>query len=176
MTSRLEQIADQIKQHKQPPVNQWKPDYLGTIDIKIDTQGFWFHEGGPIARIELVNLFASILWHEDDQHFLVTPVEKLAIDVEDVPYVIQQAESIDGTWLLTTNTCEQVLVGDQNPVELRRYQGLWVPYVNVRYDLWARLNRSIYYQWVTEALDRQQNESEPLKLHSGDYEFCVARE
>ena len=176
MTKRLEQIANQIEQRKQPPVDRWKPDNVGTIDIKIDAHGFWFHEGGPISRIELVKLFASILWHEDDQHFLVTPVEKLAIEVEDVAYIIQQAEFIDDSWLLTTNTFEQVLVSQNNPVELRQYQGLWVPYVNVRYDLWARINRSIYYQWVTEAINLQQNEAGPLNLRSGNYEFTVARE
>ena len=176
MATRLEQIADQIGQRKQPPVDRWKPENVGTIDIKIDAQGFWFHEGGPINRIELVKLFASILWYEAGQHFLVTPVEKLAIEVEDVPYVIQQAEFIDGAWLVTTNTLEQVVLGDQHVVELRLYQGLWVPYVNIRYDLWARISRSIYYQWVSEAINQQQNENETLSLYSGDYEFEVARE
>jgi len=181
--NRLEQIAEQIEAHGQPPVDTWKPKHVGEIDIKIDSQGFWFHEGDPISRDKLVALFASILWAEDDQHFLVTPAEKLKIQVQDVPYVVHQAEFVDGAWVAVTNTHEQVIIGESNPVQLREYQSphqkqgqaQWVPYVNVRYDLWARVNRSIYYQWVEAALEHQASEGSPLILSSQGYEFEVAR-
>lgn len=173
--SRLEQIAEQIEGNKQPPVDLWKPERHGSIDIKINAQGLWFHEGEPILRDTLVALFASILWAEGGVHYLVTPAEKLEIDVEDVPYLIHQAEYVDGAWVAVTNTHEQVIVGQSNPVELREYQGLWVPYVKVRYDLWARVNRSIYYQWADSAIDQQLEEGDPLTLSSGGYVFEVAR-
>lgn len=167
---RLEDIAEQINSHSQPPVHLWKPDHQGAIDIKIDANGFWYHEGDIIARDKLVALFASILWYEDGQHFLVTPVEKLSIDVTDVPYIIHQMERVDNSWVAVTNTHEQVIISDENPVTLREYQGQWLPYINVRYDLWARVNRSVYYQWVVDAMGAAGDNDE-LWLNSGEYRF-----
>lgn len=173
--NRLEQIAEQINGVDKPPVHLWKPKHEGVIDIRIDAQGGWFHEGGAITRDKLVNLFASILWAEGDAHFLVTPAEKLAIKVEDVPYVIHQAEQVEGAWVVVTNTHEQMIIGEAHPVELRLYQEQWVPYVKVRYDLWARVNRSIFYQWVDTALGNQSAAESLLTLTSLDYCFEVAR-
>ncbi len=169
--TRLDEIAKQIDNQPQPPVHLWKPDVKGIIDIRIDSNGFWFHEGEPIVREKLVQLFASILWFDNGQHFLVTPAEKLAIEVDDVPFLIHQMERVEETWVAVTNTHEQIIIGDQNPVTLREFQGHWLPYINVRYDLWARLNRSVYYQWVTEALESAGDEVEELWLNSGSYRF-----
>ena len=169
---RLQHIAEQIAAQARPPVHRWQPQHVGDIDIRIDQNGHWFHEGERIVRDKLVCLFASILWYENGQHYLVTPVEKLAIVVADVPYVIQQMEAVQNTWVAVTNTHEQVIVGEQHPVELREYLGQYVPYIRVRYDLWARVNRAIYYQWVTAAME---HEDAPLMLSSGDYRFEVAK-
>lgn len=187
--NRLQQLIDQIEQQSQPPVHLWKPDHVGEIDIEIDVNGNWFHEGDPIVRDKLVRLFASILWFEDGRHYLVTPAEKLAIKVVDSAYVVHQAEHTDDAWVAITNTHEQLLISAEHPVELRKFQGQWVPYVNVRYDLWARVNRSIYFQWVTQAIENQslenqaeenrkpndQQESVPITLSSQGYLFEVAR-
>jgi len=165
--NRLAQIAEQISQHPQPPVHLWKPDYIGSIDIEIDHNGQWFHEGGQIGRDKLVKLFASILWFEKGQHYLVTPVEKLAIKVADSPLIIHQMEYVEDTWVAVTNTYEQVIINAENPVILREYQGQWLPYVNVRYDLWARVNRSIYFQWVSDALEAASSENLEPVGHTG---------
>ncbi len=172
--TRLDEIAKQIDAQRQPPVHLWKPAANGTIDMRIDSNGFWFHEGDPILRDKLVILFASILWFENDQYYLVTPAEKLSIEVEDTPFLIHQMERVGTTWVAVTNTHEQIIIGDQNPVTLREYKGHWLPYVNVRYDLWARLNRSVYYQWVTEAMDLAQDDSDELWLQSGTYRFRLS--
>lgn len=169
--TRLEEIAKQIDAQSQPPVHLWKPELAGSIDIRIDSNGFWFHEGDPIQRDKLVNLFAGILWFENDQHYLITPAEKLSIEVEDAPFVIHQMERVGETWVAITNTHQQVIIGDKNPVTLREYQGNWLPYVNVRYDLWARLNRSIYYHWVSEAMELAGDGASELWLQSGSYRF-----
>jgi len=180
--SRLKELVKQIGKEKMPPVHLWQPEHVGEIDIRIDAQGFWFHEGDAIAREELVKLFASILWHENGQHYLVTPVEKLAIEVADSPYLIHQMEHViepdQEAWVAVTNTHEQLIVGADHPVELRQYQEQWVPYINVRYDLWARVNRSIYYQWVSAAMEAMVSDSKVsnLTLESQGYEFEVARE
>lgn len=173
--SKLKDISALINTQRRPPVHLWQPDTEGDIDIRIDLQGFWFHEGGAITREALVKLFAGILWMEGDQYFLVTPVEKLKIIVEDVPFVIHQMEYVEETWVAVTNVHEQIIVGSEHPVELRLYQDQWVPYIKVRYDLWSRVNRSIYYQWVSEAMKLQTNESAPLVLKSQDYEFEVGK-
>lgn len=170
--SRLEQIAKQIEQNALPPVHLWTPDLVGEIDIHIDAQGFWFHEGESISRESLVRLFSSILWCENGRHFLITPVEKLEIRVDDAAYVVHQMESANEAWIATTNTHEQVIIGKNHPVELRQYKQQWVPYVNIRYDLWARVNRSIYYQWVEAAMERDEH---ALALISNGYEFIVAK-
>ena len=86
--TRLEEILQQIEGQQRPPVHLWKPESHGSIDMRIDGNGFWFHEGEPILREKLAHLFASILWFEDSQHYLVTPAEKLAIEVEDAPFLI----------------------------------------------------------------------------------------
>lgn len=177
--NRLEQIATQIESNDQPPVDKWTPAHVGDIDIQIDEQGNWFHEGEQIKRDKLVVLFASILWAESGEHYLVTPAEKLAIKVSDVPFMVHQMEYVEGAWVAVTNTHEQIIIGQDNPVELREYQGQMVPYINVRYDLWARVNRSIFYQWVDVALNQHSGEPEEveqvLALESSGYRFEVAR-
>jgi len=172
--TRLDEIAKQIEEHQQPPVHLWKPKAQGSIDMRIDSNGFWFHEGEPISREKLVNLFASILWFEDKQYYLVTPAEKLVIEVEDTPFIVHQMERVEETWVAVTNTHEQIIISDKNPVTLREYKGQWLPYVNVRYDLWARLNRSVYYQWVTEAMELAGDDDEELWLESGAYRFRLS--
>ena len=173
---RLKQIVEKIDQSSKPPVHLWNPEYVGDIDISIDVNANWFHEGERIGRDKLVVLFSSILWYESEQYYLVTPVEKLAIDIVDVPFMVHQTEYIDQTWIVTTNTHESIVVGEENPVELRQFAGQWVPYVRIRYDLWARLNRSQYVQWVELALERQEKvASSNLELVSNGYVFEVAR-
>ncbi|MBX2848277.1 MAG: DUF1285 domain-containing protein [Acidiferrobacterales bacterium] len=173
--SKLKEIAASIEQQSNPPVHLWQPDNVGVIDIRIDSLGFWFHEGAGIARESLLKLFASILRFESEEYFLVTPVEKLKIEVEDVPFMVHQVEHVEETWVAMTNLHEQIIIGNDHPVEMRLYQDQWVPYVCLRYNLWARVNRSIYYQWVSAAMELQADEDAPLILKSQDYEFEVAR-
>lgn len=164
---KLDKIFQQIAEHKTPPVHLWNPEQLGEIDIHIDSMGCWSHEGGQINRAELVRLFASILWCEHDEYFLITPVEKLKIRVDDVPFLVQTMELIDDHWVATLNTNETIVINANHPVQLREYQGNLIPYIRVRYNLWARVNRSVYYQWVTEAL--HDNDDGQVVLMSGDY-------
>ncbi len=105
-----------------PPVHTWAPTHRGSIDIHIDVGGNWFHEGGAITRPSLVTLFASIL--RRDQHgsyALVTPVESLAISVEDVPFSIVDLELVDtvdatSLWVATTSHGERVPLDAAHPL------------------------------------------------------------
>ena len=85
--SLFDELLEQQRNKKLPPVETWKPKNLGAIDIKISRDGTWVHEGGEIKRKELVQLFSTILVKEENSYFLVTPVQKLRIEVEDAPFV-----------------------------------------------------------------------------------------
>ncbi|MAD16116.1 MAG: hypothetical protein CL579_08575 [Alteromonadaceae bacterium] len=165
------QLGDQ--QGKLPPVDKWNPDFCGDMDLVIKHDGSWFYMGTPIGRKALVKLFASVLKKEGDQYFLVTPVEKLGITVEDVPYVITQWERQGDLLVFTTQTEEQIIVSAQNPVELKEdsKNNLALPYINVRRNLWARLHQNVYYQLIEQA----EQENDALFISSGDYRFCLGK-
>lgn len=134
-----------------PPVEQWKPALSGDIDIRIDREGRWFHEGVPIARDALVKLFASILWYEAGDHFLVTPVEKWRIQVDVAPLLVVSAQ-IEGTGtaqriMLRTSTGDVFCLDRQHPLTVDHDpQGQPLPLVRVRHQLDALINRNVFYQ------------------------------
>ena len=108
-----------------PPVEQWNPDFCGDINLTIALDGRWFYEGSPIGRASLVQLFASVLKREGDKYFLVTPVEKVGITVEDTPFLVtqwhrEQGESAsDSTYVFTTQTGDIVRLERADQLELR---------------------------------------------------------
>lgn len=174
--SELKQLLNNIKDVKHPPVHLWKPDFCGDINILINAQGEWLHDGALIHRNKLVKLFASILWCEEDNYYLVTPVEKMRIEVEDVPFVVVSAALVDGQWIITTNVLDQFVIGEEHKVELRLFHSVWIPYVYIRYGLWARASRNVYAQWVNEAIDKEDHQQSELSLTSGNYQFSIAKE
>lgn len=147
-------LLDEQKQSaKRPPVHLWNPDKSGDMDLRIDREGRWIHEGSPIRRTALVNLFASILKREGDNFFLVSPVEKWQINVDVAPFFIVSAEqrlrSGEQAIQLSSSSGDQFLIGPNNP--------LWVDYdnhnqplplVRVRDNLDGLLSRSVYYQLI----------------------------
>ncbi len=125
--------------------------------MRIDRDGVWHHQGRPIARLPLVKLFASVLKKDQDGgHWLVTPVERGRIEVEDAPFVITGLEAEGGgpdqTLRARTNLDEQVSIGPDHPLTMRFPKGgrsdVPLPYVDVRAGLEGRLLRSAYYQLV----------------------------
>src|SRR5918994_7066803 len=116
----LADIARMAQERKLPPVERWDPPYCGDSLMRIARDGTWFHEGRPITRPAMVRLFASILRREPDGGFvLVTPVEKLAIDVEDAPFVAVELKSDGGgrhaALAFRLNTDDVVLAGPLHP-------------------------------------------------------------
>ncbi len=134
------------------PVDEWHPEHCGVMDLHIDKMGRWFHEGSPIGRDRLVKLFSRILRKDPDGYVLVTPAEKVSIRVEDVPFIVVMAQVVsDASGLpmieVITNVGDVVSLSEEHPLELRQYDassGL-VPYVKVRGELWARVNRNAFY-------------------------------
>ena len=156
MTSSLDRLYSELTEAQKkfegglPPVEKWNPELSGDIDIVINREGEWFHEGSKIQRQSLVKLFASILKEEEGEYFLVTPVEKWRIQVEVAPLVIISAKrSDDGALItMTTNLGNSVVLGDDNPLFLEASGGSELPFVSVQRDLKALVHRNVFYQMV----------------------------
>ena len=140
-----------------PPVEQWHPTHCGPSGMRIAADGTWFHEGSPIGRPELVRLFSTILRREPDGSFvLVTPAEKLGIEVEDAPFVAveMKAEGDDEAARLAfrLNTGEMVAAGPDHPLRLVHTAGGPRPYLHVRGGLEALVARPVFYELAERAL------------------------
>ncbi len=137
-----------------PPVDKWNPDYCGEIDMVIRHDGLWFHEGTPIGRPQLVRLFSTVLKKEEDDYFLVTPVEKMKIRVEDVPFIavdleIENIGETDQRLIFKTNVGDIVTASADHKLVFRKWgfgDEVLAPYLHVRAGLEARLSRPVYYQ------------------------------
>lgn len=136
------------------PVHLWKPPFCGDMPLVIRADGRWDYRDSPIGRPELVALFASILRREGDEYFLVTPVEKLRITVEDAPFHAVEAqragEGSSQRLHLRLSTGEAVTVGPDHPLRLGAGRDPDAPYALVREGLWARLARPVYYEMMNE--------------------------
>jgi len=164
----VQALVDELLRAQQdkrlPPVASWQPKQQGEIDIRIASDGQWFHEGDVIARHELVVLFAGILRKDEQGYALVTPAERLAIQVEDVPFVavdMQVGGSPDAPDLLfSTNVDDHVMASQEHPIILRKAAEEFTtdagsparPYVMIRDNLLASLSRPLYYRLIDHCL------------------------
>jgi hypothetical protein len=149
----LEAIASALPKAKGlPPVDRWNPPFCGDIDMRIAGDGIWYYQKTPIGRLPLVKLFASVLKREGGRYFLVTPVEKVGIVVEDVPFLAVELSVTRGpSQALTfrTNVDDVVTAGAGHALcfETEASGGLR-PYLHVRRDLWAKVTRALFYDLV----------------------------
>ncbi|HEX7874821.1 MAG TPA: DUF1285 domain-containing protein [Sphingobium sp.] len=156
-TLSLAEVAKLAAERKLPPVEKWNPTHCGHSGMRIARDGTWFHEGSPIGRKEMVRLFSTVLRREPDgSHVLVTPVEKLDIDVEDAPFIATevqiQGEGRDRRIAFSLNTGDLVLLDSDHPLIMREDDSGPLPYVVVRGGMEARLARSIYYELANIAI------------------------
>jgi len=136
-------------------VHLWDPPFCGDMDIVIKKDGTWIHEGSPIKRQAMIALFASILMRADDgDYYLVTPVEKVRIQVEDCPFVALDVD-VEGqgnlqTLSFTTNTGEVVTAGKENMlyIDVDKETGEPHPVLHIRRGLYALINRAVFYRLV----------------------------
>jgi uncharacterized protein len=137
-----------------PPVHKWNPPFCGDLDMRIARDGTWFYLGTPIGRFELVRLFSSILRKDGDDYFLVTPVEKVGITVDDAPFVAVDftAEGTGEAQVLTfhTHVGDTAVAGPDHPIRVTRdpETGEPSPYVLVRANLEALIDRKSFYRLV----------------------------
>jgi hypothetical protein len=137
-----------------PPVHLWNPPFCGDLDIRIARNGLWYYLGTPIGRMPLVKLFASVLRKDGDDYFLVTPVEKIGITVDDAPFVAVDfaVENAGPDQVLTfvTNVDDQAPAGADYPIRVVRdpETGEPSPYILIRRNLEALIDRKSYYRLV----------------------------
>lgn len=137
-----------------PPVHLWNPPFCGDLDIRIASDGTWSYLKTPIGRHALVKLFASVLKREDDRYFLVTPVEKIGIVVDDAPFVAVEMTTEDGpdgrVLNFRTNVDDWVACGRDHRLRFEPEPGTGglKPYLHVRRDLWAKVSRPLFYDLV----------------------------
>lgn len=133
-----------------PPVHLWNPPFCGDLDMRIARDGTWFYLGTPIGRHELVKLFSSIIRRDGDDYFLVTPVEKVGITVDDAPFVAIDYNPDGDGLVFETNVGEFVLASAENPIRVERdpETGEPSPYILVRSNLEALIDRKSFYRLV----------------------------
>ena len=162
-----------LQQKGLPPVHDWNPGFCGEIDMRICVDGHWEYMGSPIGRESMVRLFSTVLRHDDDEHFyLVTPVEKVRITVDDVPFVAVSVETVDGHFVFTTNVGDKVVLNQEHPLRLSN-AGEGVPYILVRDRLEARIHRNVYYELVNMAKLQLVNGQEQLCINSGGHDYSL---
>lgn len=161
-----------------PPVERWNPTHCGDSAMRIARDGTWFHEGSPIGRQAMVRLFSTILRREADGGFvLVTPVEKLSIEVEDAPFVAvelkTEGEGETRSLAFRLNTGDVVVAGPDHRIRLKPGDDGPHPYVEVRNGLDALVARPVYYELAEIALAEARH---PPGLWSGGTFFALGPE
>jgi len=151
-----------------PPVHLWNPAHSGEIDIVIKRDGRWFHEGAPIEREALVRLFSTVLRKDPDGIYLVTPVEKMKITVEDAPFIAVRVDREGPALRFETNVGDAVEAGPDNPIRVEAGpDGEPRPYVHVRRGLEALITRPVFYELVEMAAERATPQGTELGVESG---------
>ena len=171
-----------------PPVHLWNPPYCGDIDMRIAGDGTWFYQKTPIGRAALVKLFASVLKREGDRYFLVTPVEKCGITVDEAPFMAVElaVEQGDGAaesagrhgrlLRFRTNVDDWVTAGRDHPLRFEPEEGTGGlrPYLHVRRDLWAKVTRALFYDLVELGEERDVAGTCMFGVASGPEFFAMA--
>ena len=161
------------------PVHKWNPPFCGDLDMRIARDGTWFYMGTPIGRKELVRLFSTIIRRDGDDYFLVTPVEKVGITVDDAPFVAVDFE-VSGaaraqTLTFTTNVGDTATAGPNNPIRVARdpASGEPAPYVLIRANLEALIDRKSFYRLVDIGSHETRNGERWFGVWSGGAFFAI---
>jgi hypothetical protein len=163
LTTGLDAIAGAVGEAAAPgapPVHLWNPPFCGDIDLRIAADGTWYYLKSPIGRPALVKLFASVLKREADRYYLVTPVEKCGIMVDDAPFLaVELKVETQGSRRILhfrTNVDDWVACGSQHALrfEAQGEPGGLKPYLHVRAQLWAKVTRALFYDLVALGEER----------------------
>jgi len=190
LSEHLAGVSTEAKQ-KMPPVEQWDPPYCGEIDLHVKANGDWFYNGSIFKRLSLVKLFASVLLLEerteekteqkietknegkDGDYYLVTPVEKVKITVDDAPFVLTQWDWQDNThtnMVVSTNLDDEFILSAEHPMTISEEGNL---YIVVRRNLVAKVHRNVYYQWVDLAKEYASEQGTEMAFFSAGHKFSL---
>ena len=163
-----------------PPVHLWNPPFCGDLDMRIATDGTWYYLKTPIGRPALVKLFASVLKREGDKYFLVTPVEKCGIVVDDAPFLAVEMKVEQGDGRPRAELSHQCRrLGRLRADHALRFEpepdtGGLKPYLHVRRDLWAKVTRALFYDLVELGEERELGGEHMFGVVSGGEFFAMA--
>jgi hypothetical protein len=183
-TAGLEALVARAGDHGKglPPVDNWHPDFCGDIDMEIKRDGTWFYMGTPIGRAPLVRLFSTVLRKDEDgKTYLVTPVEKIGIRIEDAPFVIVEmnAEGKGNEQVLTfrTNVGDVVEVDKDHPLrfEIVEENSGVKPYILVRGRLEALVNRQVMYELIAHGEEIEIDGEMLFALRSNGVVFPIMK-
>ena len=161
----LMEVARLMEERGLPPLDQWQPEHVGDSEMRIAADGRWYHQGGEIKRPGMVRAFASLLLRDEDgQHWLVTPHQKLSIEVEDAALIATDVKCEDGALAFRLNTDDLVIAGPDQPVRVSGTAEEPAAYVMARHGVEARLDRSTWLQLAEIAL---ANGDEPVVSSNG---------
>jgi len=174
----LQSLADKLDQGTRP-VHDWHPSHVADIDLRISRDGIWYYQGSPIHRARLVKLFSSVMRRDGDEFFLVTPVEKLKIQVDDAPFVAvemdREGEGESQRLLFRTNVDDVVEAGPRHPIRvvIDPLSGELSPYIRVRNRLEALISRPGFYQMADLALMENDASTIEFGVWSGGCFFTL---
>lgn len=174
--SSLEELVKAIGDQSYPPVEKWEPDFCGDIDIKIGSDGTWYYMNSPIGRAKLVKLFSSVLRHDEDgEYYLVTPVEKMRIEVEKEPLIVVElmadGEGRDQILTFRTLTDDLIRAGRDHKIKVDIDEKTKEPYPTlfVRGRLSALINRPVFYELVELASPKLEGDTEIGVWSEGEF-------
>lgn len=175
-------LAQLPKAGKGPaPVHLWNPAFCGDIDMRIARDGTWYYLGTPIGRKPMVRLFSNIIRRDGDDYFLITPVEKVGIQVDDAPFVAVlmdvQGSGEQQVLRFTSNVDDVVEAGPQHPLRFHidPLTHEPSPYVHMRANLEALIHRSVFYQMVELAVEHEVDGQQWLGVWSGGQFFPIGQ-
>ncbi len=161
-----------------PPVDRWDPPFCGDLDMRIARDGTWFYLGTPIGRPQLVRLFSTVLKREGDAYFLVTPVEKVGITVDDAPFLAVDFD-VSGAGeaqnlTFHTSVGDRCAAGPDHPLRFDTRDGDPAPYVEIRSRLDALIDRKSFFRLVDLGVEHEVNGTVMFGLWSGGIFFPIA--
>ncbi len=174
------QLGQQLKGEAEiPPLEKWNPAFCGDIDMRIAADGRWFYEGSPIGREAMIRMFARVLWREGGKYFLKTPVEKVGIQVDEVPFFVTQVELLNGPkgseLIFTTSTGDRVRADEDHPlrVETDPVTGEPAPFLMIRFGMEGKLSRSVFYEIVALAYHKKNIRGDSWIVNSAGVQFVL---
>ncbi|MFK0572907.1 DUF1285 domain-containing protein [Endozoicomonas sp.] len=183
MAGDIANTVQSLPKHKGlPPVHSWNPPFCGDIDMRICRDGRWLYNGSVISRESMVRLFSTVLRYDDDGcYYLVTPVEKVRIQVDDAPFIVTEMDVRMGNqgseYRFRTSVGDEVVLNSEHNlwVEQDPVSGEPAPYIRVRDQLDALIHRNVFYELVERAAEVEIEGQTELIVTSQGQPYSLGR-